>query len=184
MVVIEVFLTAAFVFSVFMLATEKHKATVCWQLCNIDACSQLQTDQSQYTSPIGIGLALFITQLVGGPFTGASLNPSRSFGAAVAAHHFPGYHWIYWLGPFLGSLLAVAFYKIVKVLEIETALVVQGENFLGHCRGVSNTSNPQVDAPSKEVHVLDPVAESDLEKGLKTPGSGSAAAGPSEHSKR
>jgi hypothetical protein len=34
---------------------------------------------------------------------------------------FPGYHWIYWLGPFLGSLLAVLFYRLIKLLEFETA---------------------------------------------------------------
>jgi len=34
---------------------------------------------------------------------------------------FPGYHWIYWLGPFLGSLVAVLFYRLIKVLEFETA---------------------------------------------------------------
>jgi aquaporin related protein len=50
---IEALLTAAFVFSVFMLAAEKHKGT--------------------FIAPIGIGLALFVAQLVGGPFTGASL---------------------------------------------------------------------------------------------------------------
>jgi hypothetical protein len=119
---------------------------------------------------VGIGLTLFVTQLVGGPFTGASLNPARSFCTAVAARHFPGYHWIYWLGPALGSLLAVGFYKVVKVLEIETALAIHGGNFLGHRRGISNSSNVPADAALREVHVLDSVPESDLEKGLKTPG--------------
>jgi hypothetical protein len=50
-----------------------------------------------------------------------SLNPARSFGPCVVLHKFPGYHWIYWLGPFLGSLLAVVFYRFVKALEYETA---------------------------------------------------------------
>jgi hypothetical protein len=50
-----------------------------------------------------------------------SLNPARSFGPCVVLHSFPGYHWIYWLGPFLGSLLAVLFYRLIKVLEFETA---------------------------------------------------------------
>ena len=50
-----------------------------------------------------------------------SLNPARSFGPCVVLHRFPGYHWIYWLGPFLGSLLAVLFYRLIKVLEYETA---------------------------------------------------------------
>lgn len=50
-----------------------------------------------------------------------SLNPARSFGPCVVLRSFPGYHWIYWLGPFLGSLLAVLFYRLIKVLEFETA---------------------------------------------------------------
>jgi aquaporin related protein len=134
---------------------------------------------SQNTSPVGIGLALFIAQLVGGPFTGASLNPARSFGAAVAAHHFPGYHWIYWLGPFLGSLLAVGSYKVVRILEVETAQIVHGDS-----RGVNDFNNAEADTTPVQVHVLDPVAKSDLEKGLKAPGEGSSATGPIEHAQR
>lgn len=53
--------------------------------------------------------------------TSGSLNPARSFGPCVVLRSFPGYHWIYWLGPFLGSLLAVLFYRLIKVLEYETA---------------------------------------------------------------
>ena len=34
---------------------------------------------------------------------------------------FETYHWIYWIGPLLGSLLASGFYKFIKVLEYETA---------------------------------------------------------------
>lgn len=50
-----------------------------------------------------------------------SLNPARSFGPCVVLRSFPGYHWIYWLGPALGSLLAVCFYRLIKILEFETA---------------------------------------------------------------
>lgn len=56
-VVIEAFLTAELVFTVFMLAKEKHRAT--------------------YMAPVGIGLALFVAELVGVFFTGGSLNPAR-----------------------------------------------------------------------------------------------------------
>lgn len=163
---IEALLSAAFVFSVFMLAAEKHKGT--------------------FIAPIGIGLALFVAQLVGGPFTGASLNPARSFGAAVASHHFPGYHWIYWIGPLVGSLLAAGFYKVVKSLEAELALALQGPNFLGHRRGVSNSSavlpppgggRRRSQSLPKEIHTLDPVPESDLEKGVSTPEEGDVEIG-------
>lgn len=54
-------------------------------------------------------------------FTGGSLNPARSFGPAVVNHKFAGYHWIYWLGPVLGSVIAAGFYKFIKILEYETA---------------------------------------------------------------
>lgn len=50
-----------------------------------------------------------------------SLNPARSFGPCVALKSFPGYHWIYWVGPALGSLLAVCFYRLITLLEYETA---------------------------------------------------------------
>lgn len=39
----------------------------------------------------------------------------------MVLHQFPGYHWIYWVGPALGALLAVGFYRLVKALEYETA---------------------------------------------------------------
>ena len=70
---------------------------------------------------IGIGLALFIAELTGVYFTGGSLNPARSFGPAVVNHQFAPYHWIYWLGPILGSTIAAGFYKFIKILEYETA---------------------------------------------------------------
>lgn len=98
---IEMFLTTQLVITIFMLAAEKHKAT--------------------FMAPIGIGLSLFIAELVGVYFTGGSVNPARSFGPAVVEHSFPSYHWIYWLGPCLGALLASAFYLLIKKLEYETA---------------------------------------------------------------
>lgn len=58
---------------------------------------------------------MFVIMLVGTPYTGASVNPARSFGPAVVTHYFPIYHWIYWLGPGLGAFLAAGFYKFVKV---------------------------------------------------------------------
>lgn len=54
-------------------------------------------------------------------FTGGSLNPARSFGPAVVNHTFSPYHWIYWLGPILGAIVAAGFYKFIKILEYETA---------------------------------------------------------------
>jgi aquaporin related protein len=45
------------------------------------------------------------------------MNPGRSLGPATVSHSFPGYFWIYWVGPGLGSLLACAFYEILGYLH-------------------------------------------------------------------
>jgi MIP family channel proteins len=52
-----------------------------------------------------IGLTITMDILFGGPFTGASMNPARSFGPALAAHHWNN-HGVYWVGPLLGGIIA------------------------------------------------------------------------------
>jgi len=65
------------------------------------------------SKPIHIGLSLFIAELCSVYFTGGSLNPARSFGPAVVVG-FTGYHWIYWLGPFLGSGVGSGAYALIN----------------------------------------------------------------------
>lgn len=101
---LEMFLTAQLVLTVYFLAVEKHRST--------------------YLAPLGIGASVFLAHLCGTRYTGTSINPARSFGPAVVtagAGGFPGYHWIFWLGPLLGALLAWSCYAALKWLEYETA---------------------------------------------------------------
>ena len=44
------------------------------------------------------------------PVSGTSTNPARSFGPAVISGDWHGW-WIYWLGPLVGTLLAVAAHR-------------------------------------------------------------------------
>jgi len=53
----------------------------------------------------GIGLVLVFAVLVGGPLTGAALNPARAFGPALVAGMWTG-HAAYWIGPLLGGAAA------------------------------------------------------------------------------
>ena len=39
----------------------------------------------------------------------------------MANRSFPSEHWIYWVGPVLGSLLAAGFFWFIKSCEYETA---------------------------------------------------------------
>ena len=58
----------------------------------------------------GIGLVLLFDILVGGPLTGAAMNPARAFGPAVAAGEWVG-HIAYWAGPVAGALLAALLWE-------------------------------------------------------------------------
>jgi MIP family channel proteins len=53
----------------------------------------------------GIGLTVAADILVGGPITGAAMNPARVFGPALAAGYWDN-HWIYWVGPIVGAAFA------------------------------------------------------------------------------
>jgi MIP family channel proteins len=59
---------------------------------------------------LAIGLTIAADILAIGPFTGGSMNPARTFGPAVAAGYWEG-HFIYWLGPIIGAVLAALVYE-------------------------------------------------------------------------
>lgn len=60
----------------------------------------------------GIGLAIMVDILVGGPLTGAAMNPARVFGPALAGGGFDN-QWVYWVGPIIGAVLAALLYETV-----------------------------------------------------------------------
>jgi MIP family channel proteins len=58
---------------------------------------------------LSIGLVLTFDILMGGPFTGAAMNPARAFGPMLASGHWTDW-WVYWIGPIGGSIVAAAVY--------------------------------------------------------------------------
>ncbi len=60
----------------------------------------------------GVGLVLLFDILVGGPLTGAAMNPARAFGPALVAGQWVA-HGVYWIGPILGSLAAALLWEHV-----------------------------------------------------------------------
>ena len=59
---------------------------------------------------LAIGLALAADILVGGPLTGAAVNPARWFGPAVAAGVFADWY-VWWIGPAIGAAAAALVYR-------------------------------------------------------------------------
>ncbi len=69
---------------------------------------------------ISIGGMVFLLHIVGVPLTGASMNPARTFGPALASG-FWEFHWVYWVGPIIGGIIAglIMNYVFVKKAEAE-----------------------------------------------------------------
>ncbi|HEX2080841.1 MAG TPA: aquaporin [Longimicrobium sp.] len=55
--------------------------------------------------PFAIGLTVALDIMATGAITGAAMNPARVFGPAVVSGAWDD-HWVYWVGPLLGGVLA------------------------------------------------------------------------------
>lgn len=144
---LEFILTCQLIFTVLMLAAEKHKAT--------------------FLAPVGIGLTLFITQLLGQSYTGAGVNPARSFGTDVVVGRFNDYSWIYYIAPYCAAVVTAGFYWLLKWARYETTspdqdadehragqfrqIILDGQgNVVGTVETVDASEYNQVDENSNE----------------------------------
>ncbi|XP_029582716.1 aquaporin-5-like [Salmo trutta] len=62
--------------------------------------------------PVVVGLSVILGNLVAIGYTGCGMNPARSFGPAVVTLKFQN-HWVYWVGPCAGALLAGLLHDLV-----------------------------------------------------------------------
>ncbi|XP_039070930.1 aquaporin TIP2-1-like [Hibiscus syriacus] len=92
--VAEIIITFALVYTVYATAADPKKGSV------------------GTIAPIAIGFIVGANILAAGPFSGGSMNPARSFGAAVASGDLSGI-WIYWVGPLVRGGLAGLIYRNV-----------------------------------------------------------------------
>ena len=65
---------------------------------------------------IAIGGTVGLDAIFGGPVTGASMNPARSFGPALAADEWQDF-WLYVLGPVVGASLGAFAYQLIRGRE-------------------------------------------------------------------
>jgi MIP family channel proteins len=79
---------------------------------------------------LAVGLTVGFCALMGGPLTGASMNPARSFGPAIVGGLWRS-HWIYWAAPVTGMVVAARVYDTLrgaglKPPAVTTPLGVEG----------------------------------------------------------
>ncbi len=95
---LETLLTATLMFSITAVATDTR------------AVGEL--------AAITIGSVVALGALWGGPISGASMNPARSFGPALLSATWQD-HWLYWLGPISGALIGAAIYQHLRSSDSE-----------------------------------------------------------------
>ncbi len=93
-IVVEVLLTAIFVWTI--MAVTKTGAS---------------------HAPAAIALTLVAVHLAGIPFSGASVNPARSFGPAAVSGEDFGQLWVYIYAPLIGAVIAWALYRLFPAEE-------------------------------------------------------------------
>jgi len=92
-------------------------------------CGVWDQRQSKFHDSVALrfGMVITVLALVGGPYSGGSMNPARSLGPAIYNWNFES-HWIYWVSPMsAGLIIPIAFRLIfwketpaeVKVAEIQ-----------------------------------------------------------------
>lgn len=94
--VLEIVMTFGLVYTVYATAVDPKKGNI------------------GIIAPIAIGFIVGANILVGGAFTGASMNPAVSFGPAVVSWSWAN-HWIYWAGPLIGGGLAGLIYEVLFI---------------------------------------------------------------------
>lgn len=68
-------------------------------------------------APAAIALTLVGVHLAGIPFSGASVNPARSFGPVVVSGGIGSSLWVYIYAPLIGAVLAWGLYHLFPVAE-------------------------------------------------------------------
>jgi aquaporin Z len=71
---------------------------------------------------LAIGLTISIDVLMGGPLTGAAMNPARAFGPELVGN-FWGEGWTYLLGPVAGALIASLAYEYLYLRPLAPPVV-------------------------------------------------------------
>ncbi|CAO3616799.1 unnamed protein product [Cunninghamella blakesleeana] len=78
-------------------------------------------------APFVVGTTIFILHVCGVPIDGTSVNPARSFGAAVVTGIWTN-HWIFWFGPLIGGFFAGLIFYTVKYITPEPEQIDEEKN--------------------------------------------------------
>ena len=71
---------------------------------------------------LAIGLTITVDILIGGPLTGAAMNPARAFGPELVHHEWAD-AWVWYVGPIAGGIAAALLYEWLYLRPARPAVV-------------------------------------------------------------
>jgi aquaporin TIP len=71
---------------------------------------------------LAIGFTITMDTLMGGPLTGAAMNPARALGPELIAWEWDNF-WIWYVGPFAGAVIAAVVYELLYLRPVRPAVV-------------------------------------------------------------
>uniref|UniRef100_F6QBS5 Lens fiber major intrinsic protein n=1 Tax=Monodelphis domestica TaxID=13616 RepID=F6QBS5_MONDO len=98
--IVEIFLTLQFVLCIFATFDERRNGRL-------------------GSVALAIGVSLTLGHLFGMYYTGAGMNPARSFAPAILTRNFSN-HWVYWVGPIIGGTLGGLLYDFLLFPRIKS----------------------------------------------------------------
>ncbi|KAK3000894.1 hypothetical protein RJ639_020430 [Escallonia herrerae] len=109
-VVMEIVLTFSLLFTVYATIVDPKKGSI------------------DGLGPILTGFVVGANIMAGGAFSGASMNPARSFGPALVTGDWTD-HWVYWVGPLIGGGLAGFIFDTFFIVRSHAPLPVDEERY-------------------------------------------------------
>uniref|UniRef100_A0A5B7CBZ5 Putative aquaporin TIP4-1 n=1 Tax=Davidia involucrata TaxID=16924 RepID=A0A5B7CBZ5_DAVIN len=109
-VIMEIVLTFSLLFTVYATIVDPKKG-------NLDGLGPTLT-----------GFVVGANIMAGGAFSGASMNPARSFGPALVSGDWTD-HWVYWVGPLIGGALAGFIYETFFIVRSHVPLPREEDTF-------------------------------------------------------
>uniref|UniRef100_A0A1A9WLX8 Aquaporin n=1 Tax=Glossina brevipalpis TaxID=37001 RepID=A0A1A9WLX8_9MUSC len=88
-------------------------------LLTVFAAYDINNRNTHCANCLAIGLCVTLGHLCFGRYTGAGLNPANVLASALVAGNW-NFHWIYWIGPIFGGIMAAIIY--VQILETSLQL--------------------------------------------------------------
>ncbi len=92
---------------------------------------------------LAIGFVVLFGVMVGGAISGGSMNPARVFGPAMASGHFAN-HYVWWIGPIVGGLLAGFTYDLLFSEKKEQLPLVSGTAHKKPVNRVKKSNNGKI----------------------------------------